>query len=112
MPTEVAATREVITPSRGAKISVAIGIVLCAAALVVLAWPLQLMTKEGTMFGCGTGFSPPVEDFPRSVCGGISTHARLLSAFLVFVAVVVVSSGFWVFGTARRLQVARQLDDL
>lgn len=112
MPPEVAQQREVHLPSKGAKFGIGLGILLLAASIVVLFWPLQLTSNEGSAFLCGSGYSPPTEDFPKSVCGALSQRSRLLSGLLALAAAVVVATSFWVYGTVRSVRLVESDESL
>lgn len=90
--------------SRGARACLlAAVLVLLVAAYRFLA-PIDIPTREGPMFRCGTAASPPAEEFPRSVCGRLATDRLMQAAFLAGGAVVLGLGGLVVFGAARRTE--------
>ena len=101
-----APTRTVVSLSRGARACLLAAVLLLLAATYRFLAPIDIPTREGPMFRCGSAASPPTEEFPRSVCGRIATDRLMQAAFLAGGAVVLGAGGFVVFGATRRTEEA------
>lgn len=103
-------TRTVVSLSRGARACLLVAVLVLLAAAYRFFAPIDIPTREGPMFRCGTAASPPTEEFPRSVCGRIATDRLLQASFLTGGAVVLGLGGLVVFGASRRVEEAVRPD--
>ena len=96
------ANRTVFVLSRGARACMLIGALMLVFAAYLFFSPVDIQSREGPMFACGSGARPPTDAFQKNVCGRLSQQRQMEAAFLAGAAVLTAAGGLLVFGSSRR----------
>jgi hypothetical protein len=97
-------TRTVLTLNRGAKLCLLVAVLLLLLAAYLFIVPIEIQSREGPMFDCGSAARPPAAAFPKAVCGRLSRQGQIRAGFAAGGAVVTALGGLLVFGVARRTE--------
>ena len=101
------ATRTVFVLNRGARLC----LLLAALTLVFAGWllfsPIDIQSREGPMFNCGSAARPPSELFQRNVCGRLAQGRQIETGFAAGAALIMAVGGLFVFGASRRTEEVR-----
>jgi hypothetical protein len=98
------ATRTVFVLNRGARLCLLIAVLLLMFAGYLFFAPIDIQSREGPMFNCGSAARPPTEAFPKAVCGRIDQERQLRAGFVAGAALVTALGGLLVFGGTRRTE--------
>jgi hypothetical protein len=102
MSDERSTSRTVFVLSRGARGCLLLGALMLVFGAYLLVSPIDIQSREGPMFACGSGLQPPTEAFQKNVCGRLSQQRQTEAAFLGVGAIVIAVGGLLVFGSSRR----------
>ena len=101
------ATRTVFVLNRGARLCLLIAALLLVFAGWLLFSPIDIQSREGPMFNCGSAIRPPVDTFQRNVCGRLAQGRQLETGFVAGAGLITAVGGLFVFGAARRTEQVR-----
>jgi hypothetical protein len=94
--------RTVFVLSRGARACVLLGVLMLVLGAYLFVAPVDIQSREGPMFACGSGLRPPTETFQKNVCGRLAERRQIEAGFLAGAAVITALGGLLVFGSSRR----------
>lgn len=101
-------SRTVFVLNRGTRACLLLGTLMLVLGAYLLVSPIDIQSREGPMFPCGSGAQPPTDAFQKNVCGRLSEERQLQAGFLAGAAVLTALGGLLVFGSSRREEQARE----
>ncbi|HVQ91780.1 MAG TPA: hypothetical protein VMU51_12150 [Mycobacteriales bacterium] len=101
------ATRTVFVLNRGARLCLLLAVLMMAFAGWLLFAPIDIQSREGPMFNCGSAARPPSEVFQRNVCGRLAQGRQIETGFAAGAALITGIGGLFVFGASRRTEEVR-----
>lgn len=105
------ATRTVFVLNRGARLCLLVAALMMVLAGWLLFSPIDIQSREGPMFNCGSGARPPSEVFQRNVCGRLAQGRQIEAGFAAGAALITAAGGLFVFGASRRTEEVRPEPD-
>ncbi|MFN8098194.1 MAG: hypothetical protein U0Q21_07910 [Dermatophilaceae bacterium] len=94
--------------STGAKITTLLAVLLLLVAAYSYFVPINIPAQQG-VFGCGSAFHPPKDDFAKGICQDLASINRFRSLMCLIAAILLGGLGWMFFDGAPRA--ARVVED-